>query len=164
MKEKLAEEYVMVTLHDDNHAIRDGFIAGYTEAEKQLIPTRELNESIMQTNSAMGKRLLVYEQAFKDIMYFGDTDTYTIAKKAMKLPCDFPMPYSENEVLAIIEKVKKDAINEVYNADMLCGNAINRRLKDKTSCGKWCGGCDSPVVNTDIINSIDPAQFLKKKI
>jgi len=106
--EELAEAYVLT----GNTAIKShqqSFIAGYNECEKTLIVTQQLNESIMQTNTAMGKRLLAYEQALNTILI---SDTLTEAKQhcvnALKLPCDFPIPYSEAEVIDMLKSLRAE--------------------------------------------------------
>jgi len=58
-------------------------------------------------------------------------------------------------VNAAIKVIVEDTIdvcaNEGAESELLCGNAINRKLKDKTSCGFWCGGCDQSVFDKESI-------------
>lgn len=48
-----------------------------------------------------------------------------------------------------IEKDREVVISSIEIIEE-CGVAIDKRLKDRSSCGKWCGGCDSIVVTINI--------------
>jgi len=136
-QKKASVEELAEKRNPHSHWMSGEFISGYNEAAKALKETQELNESIMQTNTAMGKRLLVYEQALKEVSQSSDAGSYEksivdmkkTAYDALKLPCDFTMPYSEDEVLAIIERVKFDE----YAGDNIDPTPMPKWLNDSTA-------------------------------
>jgi hypothetical protein len=40
---------------------------------------------------------------------------------------------------------------DLSSDDFLCGNSKKKFGKYAGSCGKWCGGCDNPVIDQDLV-------------
>jgi hypothetical protein len=71
--------------------------------------------------------------------------------------------HTRAQMIEFGEKVKMECLKKADNIEILCGDAIRRRLKDKTSCGKMCACCDQQIIGDHCIQSINIESLLQKE-